>query len=183
MTVHRTFSDTHLRRLRAQHAKSDDYGRHRHLYLHDTMRSLAAAIGAAKGERVTLFDYGCGKGRFLEEMRRLDVFGEVAGYDPATADFQTLPRGQYDVVTCLDVLDAAEGRFVDAVIEDVARIAATAAIFDCLTKPAPKSGFKPHPAFYWIELVAKRMSVVKTEMHFLGLAGHERAVIIAKPAP
>jgi hypothetical protein len=182
MTVNRTFSDTHLRRLRTQHAKSDDYGRHRHLYLHDTMRGLAATIGAAKGERATLFDYGCGKGRFLEEMRRLDVFGDSAGYDPAAPGFQTLPSGRYDLVTCLDVLDAAEGHFVDAVIEEVARITANTAVFDCLTKPAPKSGFKPHPPFYWIELVAKRMSVLKTEMHFLGLAGHERAVIIAKPA-
>jgi len=180
MSSPQTFSPAHLRHLRSQHAKSNDYGRHRHLYLHDLMRELAVSVGTQVGRRPSLLDYGCGKGRFMEEMQRLDLFGEIAGYDPAVASFQAKPSEPYDIVTCLDVLDASE-RFVDAVIQDIAQLARTMAVFDCLTKPAPKSGFTPHPPYYWIERVAKRMQVAKTEVQFLGLAGHERAVIIAKP--
>ena len=180
MSAPQTFSPAHLRRLRSQHATSDEYGRHRHLYLHDMMRALAADFAAAEGHRASLLDYGCGKGRFLEELRALDVFGDIDGYDPAVGSFNTRPQTHYDFVTCCDVLDASE-RFVDAVIQDIAQIAKHTAIFDCLTKPAPKSGFAPHPPYYWIERVAKQMQIVKTEMQFLGLAGHERAVIIAKP--
>ncbi len=179
MTNPAAISPQHQRRCRTKHAQSDGYGRHRHLYLHDTMRALAATVAAERGRPATLFDYGCGKGRFMEEMRGLGVFGEIAGYDPGVATFETLPNAQYDIVTCLDVLDAAE-RFVDGVIADVARITAHTAVFDCLTKPAPKSGFKPHPSFYWVRLVAKTMRVEKTEMHFLGLADFERAVIFAR---
>src|SRR5579864_6839932 len=149
MTSSPTFSDSHLRRLRAKHAKVDEYGRHRHLYLHETMRALVGAAGATETSRSSLLDYGCGKGRFMEEMRGLGLFGEIAGYDPAVAEFQARPERQYDFVTCLDVLDASE-RFAATVVADVARVTANTAIFDCLTKPAPKSGFPPHPSFYWI---------------------------------
>jgi len=41
-TCHRlqTHSSGHIRRQREAHARSDGYGRHQHLYLHDTMRRL-----------------------------------------------------------------------------------------------------------------------------------------------
>jgi hypothetical protein len=108
-------------------------------------------------------------------------FSRIAGYDPGVEAFEAAPVGRFDIVTCLDVLDATEHRFRDAVIENVARFTNHRAVFDCLTKPKPKSGFAPHPPFYWISLVQKRMPVIKTEMHFLGLDGFERAVIIARP--
>ena len=181
MTPRRTFSEDHLRRLRHLHAVSDGYGRHRHLYLHDTMRRLATAFAEARGGRPTLLGYGCGKGQFLAEMRRLDLFAEIDGYDPGFAAFQAPPSRRHDVVTCLDVLDAAEPRFLPAVVEDVARLTGYTAIFDCLTKPAAKSGFAPHPAFYWTRIVENAMSVLRIDMHFLGLDGFERAVILAAP--
>ncbi len=177
----RTFSSEHQRRMRLKHATSAGYGAHRHLYLHDTMRRIAAEVAAAAGRRPTLFDYGCGKGRFIAEMTRLGIFADIAGYDPGFAAFSAPPAGRFDVVTCLDVLDAAEERFHDAIVEDVTRLAAHLAIFDCLTKPLPKSGFPPRPPFYWIALVQRRMRMIKTEMHFLGLDGFERAVVIAEP--
>jgi 2-polyprenyl-3-methyl-5-hydroxy-6-metoxy-1,4-benzoquinol methylase len=181
MTRRRTFTSEHQRHLQRNHAESEDYGTHRHLYLHDTMRGLASEFMAAEQRAPSLFDYGCGKGRFIEEMRRLDVFGEISGYDPGFAAFAAAPDGRYDIVTCLDVLDAAEQRFRDDVIADVARLTAHRAVFDCLTKPLPKSGFAPHPPFHWMSLVAKSMAVVKTEIHFRGLDGFERAVIVARP--
>jgi hypothetical protein len=176
----RTYTDEHARRLRAKHAQSDDYGRHRHLYLHDAMRSLAVSVARA-GQKPTLLDYGCGKGQFIEEMRKLDIFGDIAGFDPGYAAFQTLPHGRFDIVSCLDVLDAAEKRFLDAIVSDVALRTAKVALFDCLTKPLPKSGFIPRPPHYWYERIKKTMEIAGMTIHFPGMDGFERAVILAKP--
>jgi hypothetical protein len=57
----RTFSDAWLHRHRETHAKHALFGTHRHPYLHDTMRQLAAAVVAESGEAPSLLDYGCGK--------------------------------------------------------------------------------------------------------------------------
>lgn len=183
MGPRQTFSSEHQRRMRRQHTADDGYGRHRHLYLHDTMRRLADDVATAAGRRPTVFDYGCGKGRFIEEMAHLRIFAGVSGYDPGFTGYADPPAERFDIVTCLDVLDAAEERFRDAIIADVARLAVHLAIFDCLTRPLPKSGFPPRPPFYWAQLVQRRMRMVKTEMYFLGLDGFERAVIIARPLP
>jgi len=180
MSDTRTFTSEQVRRYRAAHAKADRYGRHQHLYLHDTMRQLAAQV-AAKGRTPTLIDYGCGKGGFIEEMRQLDLFATIAGYDPAVDAFATRPGGRYDIVTCLDVLDVVEPRFLNAVLEDVAQFATEMAVFDCMTKPKPDKPLKPRPFTYWAQIVGQRMRVVRTEMHFLGVVGFERAVIIATP--
>lgn len=181
MVLTRTFTSERQLFLRRKHATSQGYGTHRHLYLHDTIRRIAAELAPTEQRPLSLFDYGCGKGRFMEEMGRLRLFADIVGYDPGVVAYEVPPAGRFDMVTCLDVLDAAEHRFRDAVVEDVAGFIVHRAVFDCLTKPKPKSGFAPHPPLYWISLVQKRMQVIKTEMHFLGLDGFERAVIIARP--
>jgi 2-polyprenyl-3-methyl-5-hydroxy-6-metoxy-1,4-benzoquinol methylase len=177
----RTFTSEHLRRQRDLHARSDGYGRHRHLYLHETMRKLAREFADAGGRAPTLLDYGCGKGQFIEEMHKLALFAAITGYDPAYATFEARPSGQFDFVTCLDVLDAAEARFVDPIVADVAAHASGMAIIDCLTRPKPQSGFKPHPPHYWIEIVKRHMRVVSSEIHFFGLSTGERVAILAQP--
>jgi hypothetical protein len=177
----RTYSAEHLRWLRNKHAHSDGYGRHRHLYLHDTMRELAGELAVSRGCKPTLLDYGCGKGQFMEEMRKLDIFAEIEGYDPGFADFEIIGERRYDIVTCIDVLDAAEKRYIDAIVTDVAQRNAGVALFDCLTKPLPKSGFEPHPPHYWHEFVRRRMDIVSLALHFPWMNGYERTVIVAKP--
>src|SRR5882762_5963979 len=107
----RTFTERHVESNRLLHRRSDGYGRHRHVYLHATMRRLAQSVKTRVPERgITLLDYGCGKGRFIEEMRQLGLFSEISGYDPAVSDFRSHPMAPYDIVTCLDVLDALEAR-------------------------------------------------------------------------
>ena len=44
-------------------------------------------LSGAAQRGLTLLDYGCGKGRFIEEMRGLNLFSDIAGYDPAVAIF------------------------------------------------------------------------------------------------
>jgi hypothetical protein len=114
-------------------------------------------------------------------MRQLGLFSEISGYDPAVGDFRSHPMAPYDIVTCLDVLDALEARFVDAVLEDIAQLTFITALFDCMTKPPPTSGFRPHPAFYWERLIATRMRIVGTSVEFPGLDRFERVIITAEP--
>lgn len=178
----RTFTERHVESNRLLHRRSDGYGRHRHLYLHNSIRRLAQAVKSRVPERgITLLDYGCGKGRFIEEMRRLGLFSEISGYDPAVSDFARHPSVAHDVVTCLDVLDAVEVRFTESVLEDIAQLTGVVALFDCMTKPPPTSGFRPHPPFYWQQLVATRMRVVSTDVEFPGLDRFERVIITAEP--
>lgn len=177
----RTFSERHRELCRLKHRRSDGYGRHRHLYLHDAMRRLAQGVADALPARgTTLLDYGCGKGRFIEEMRRLRLFSEISGYDPGIGEFGRRPEGRYDIVTCLDVLDTVEARFVDAVLDDIAGLTRIRALFDCMTRPPPTE-FPSHPPFYWRQVVERRMHVVETRVEFPGMDRFERAIVIAEP--
>jgi hypothetical protein len=172
-----TYSNAHLRRQRDAHARADGYGRHRHLYLHDTIRQLAEALASPNGR--TWLDYGCGKGGFIEEIRPLGLFSTIAGHDPAVAAFSARPIGRFGLVTCLDVLDTVEANYRDAVVQDVAQLTASYAVFDCLTQPKPGGRLRPHPPFYWSALIRRQMTVVETRVEFPGMPGFERAVIIA----
>jgi len=173
MPAPQTFSGSHIRRQREAHAKADGYGRHRHLYLHDTLRRLARQLDAR-----SWLDYGCGKGEFIEQIRPLDLFATIAGYDPAVDAFAARPEGRFDVVTCLDVLDIVEPRFLAALLDDVAGFTAGLAVFDMLTRP---NRLRPHPPFYWTSLVRQHMDVVESSVEFPGVQDFERVVIVAAP--
>ena len=178
----RTYSPGHIRGQREVHARSDGYGRHRHLYLHDTMRRLATRLKQSEtAGQLSWLDYGCGKGGFIEQIRPLGLFTTISGYDPAIPAFQTRPAMPHDLVTCLDVLDKVEAPYVEAVLADVAGFTVGLAVFDHLTLPKPGSGLRQHPAFYWVQLVRRHMDVIETTAEFPGMLGFERAVIVAAP--
>ena len=126
-------------------------------------------------------DYGCGKGGFIEQIRPLGLFAAITGYDPAVTAFRARPTGTYDLVTCLDVIDIAEPRYLDALLQDVAGFTAGLAIFDCLTRPKASSTLRPHPPFFWAAIVRRHMDVVETRVEFPDMQDFERAVIVAAP--
>ena len=71
------------------------------------------AIKAAGAHAKTALDYGCGKGNlrtFCEETFR---------YDPCNPTYSKRPRGSYDVVFCIDVLEHIEPNYVDNVLDDI----------------------------------------------------------------
>lgn len=171
-----TFSPGHIRRQRQAHANADGYGRHRHLYLHDTMRRLARQLQAR-----SWLDYGCGKGGFIEQIRPLGLFETIAGYDPAVQAFAARPEGRYDLVSCLHVLDVVEPRFIDVVLDDVASFTGGLAVFDVLTMPKATSALRPHPPFFWTQLIRRHMDMVESNVEFPGLQDFERVIIIASP--
>jgi Methyltransferase domain len=176
-----TFSSAHIGRQREAHA-ADGYGRHRHLYLHDTMRRIATSLRQAKqGYDLSWLDYGCGKGGFIEEIRPLDLFTTIRGFDPAVAAFAVRPEGRFDLVTCLDVLDVVEPQFLGNVLDDIAALTEHLALFDHLTRPRADSQLRPHPPFYWSHLVGQHMEIVGTKIEYPRMDRFERAVIQATP--
>ncbi|MGH7153368.1 MAG: methyltransferase domain-containing protein [Acetobacteraceae bacterium] len=183
ITEPQTYSSGHLRRFREAH-RTDAYGRHRHLYLHDAMREIATSLRSAKPtEHLSWLDYGCGKGGFIDEVRPLGLFATIVGYDPAVEAFHARPDRRFDAVTCLDVLDIVEPRFLSNVLADVAALTDGVALFDCLCRPKPGTPLRPHPPFYWSHLVGQHMSVAETKVEFSGMDGFERAIIRAMPRP
>lgn len=178
----KTYSDAHLRQQKDAHAREDGYGRHRHLYLHDTMRQIAAGLRQSGQTRdLTWLDYGCGKGGFIEEILPLGLFATIRGYDPALDAFASRPERRFDLVTCLDVLDVVEASLLSNVLNDIAALTGRLALFDCLTRPKFGSQLRPHPPFYWSYRVGQHMNVRETKTEFHGIEGFERIVIQASP--
>lgn len=181
----KTFSREHIRRHRATHSKFARFGTHAHPYLHDAIRRFVQALSAREDRLPTLLDYGCGKGSFLLEMERLRLFSTTTGYDPAVDAYLTRPTGIFDIVTCLDVLDQAESRYVDAIIHDVARLTKTAAIFSLISKQR-ESRPETHPAVFR-QAVERHFTVSEmslrrsTPLELSQGAAIERAIILAEP--
>ncbi len=185
----RTYTETYLQRHRDTHTKHPEFGTHRHPYLVDTMREIAQKCEQASGAPPSVLDYGCGKGVFLDELRRMNIFSELAGFDPAIPKFRERPSRQFDVVICLDVLDQLEDQFVRAAIEDVAQLTARVAVFDIITKQSPKfAHLRPRSASTWKQLVERSMHVTSSQIRTatpweMAMEGAcpERTIVIAEP--
>ena len=68
----------------------------------------------------TVLDYGCGKGDLARELKVRGI--RVAQYDPAIPRHSTAP-GEADLVVCADVLEHVEPECLDAVLDDLRRLA------------------------------------------------------------
>ena len=174
-----TFSRDHLEAQRHAHAVSDGYGRHDHHYLYAVLRDIAARAGG--GGELTWFDYGCGKGTFMERVRLLGLFGTIAGYDPAVAEFAQRPMGQWDVVTCLDVLDTVEPQYREAVLREIAGVTRHFAVFDCVTRPKRGGRLLRLAPGFWAKFVGRVFDVVEQRIEYAGMEGLERVVLVAAP--
>jgi len=67
---------------------------------------------------VTLLDYGCGKQGLAEALPHRDVLN----YDPAVKGYDVKPE-PCDIVVCTNVLEHVEPDCLDAVLDDLARVA------------------------------------------------------------
>ena len=67
-----------------------------------------------------VLDYGTGKGLLVERLRReLPDSISVTGYDPAVEAWSTKPKGSFDILTCLDVLEHVEIDSIDATLQEI----------------------------------------------------------------
>ena len=71
----------------------------------------------------SFLDYGTGKGKLLEYIKEnTNNPISIKGYDPAVQEFSEKPQGNYDIVTCLDVLEHVELNSIDNVLAEIASL-------------------------------------------------------------
>ena len=62
---------------------------------------------------VTILDFGCGRGTFKPEILKLRPDAIVTEYDPGVPGKDTLKWDTVDFITCTDVMEHVEEKFVD----------------------------------------------------------------------
>lgn len=68
--------------------------------------------------RLSILDYGCGKGALASELRRRGM-RRITAYDPARPGIERKPEGWFDCVICTDVLEHVEADYIDAVLKEL----------------------------------------------------------------
>lgn len=114
----------------------------------------------------SILDYGCGKHTLREAMPNWPDFRE---YDPAMPGFD-MPPEPADMVTCTDVMEHIEPEHLDAVLDDIARLAIKGTYFVIAMKPAERllpDGTNPHKIIehegWWLAHLTKRWRLMTLE--------------------
>jgi hypothetical protein len=113
---------------------------------------VANAVGATE-----LLDYGAGKGRLGEALRKhLQRSIEIFHYEPARSEWSATPAPA-QLVACIDVLEHIEPDLLDNVLDDLQRVTANTGVFTVHTGPAKRTlpdGRNAHliqqPASWWL---------------------------------
>lgn len=113
-----------------------------------------------------LLDYGAGKGRLGEALRKhLTRPLQIHHYDPAIPQWSA-PPAPCELVACIDVLEHIEPGRIDNVLDDLKRVTAGYGIFTVHTGPAMKvlpDGRNAHliqqPAAWWLPRVMERFEL------------------------
>ena len=142
----------------------------------DEVHGLADMMGA-----ISVLDYGCGKGLLKRALIRHGGKYAVREYDPAIAGKDARPAPA-DVVVCGDVLEHIEPDCLEAVLDDLRKLAVRAVFLVIATRPAVKTladGRNAHlivaPAWVWMQHLGARWQA----MHFRGNDGE--FVFVGRP--
>lgn len=118
----------------------------------------------------SLLDYGCGKATLADELPQF----KVTNYDPAVPRFSAPPE-PHDFVACTDVMEHVEHEFIDAVLDDIKRLARRTAYFLINTRPAEKTlpdgrnaHISQHPYMWWADKIAQRWRIGQMVTHSNG---------------
>lgn len=140
---------------RQLHETRPDYGTTAPKYV-DHVAQIATMMGA-----VSILDYGCGKGLLAESMRNQYP---VLEFDPCI-DGKDAPPAPADLVVSVDVMEHIEPDCLDAVLDDIARLAKRAVYLTVATRPAVKTladGRNAHlivePIDWWLPKLLARWS-------------------------
>jgi 2-polyprenyl-3-methyl-5-hydroxy-6-metoxy-1,4-benzoquinol methylase len=87
---------------------------------------------------LSVLDYGCGKGKLVDSLRKKYPALKVRGFDPAVPAFNVKPLPM-DLVTCTDVLEHVEPEYIDAVLQDIRNLARVGVVLVVACRPAKKT--------------------------------------------
>ncbi|NQW10821.1 MAG: hypothetical protein HQ481_13190 [Alphaproteobacteria bacterium] len=154
-------SDAYRAQQTALHADNAGYG----------SASVSMAPLVARVARLTradaILDYGAGKQRLAVELaKHIDDPMPIRAYDPAVPEIASPPEPA-DMVACIDVLEHIEPDYLDAVIDDLARVTRKNLIASIASGPAIKTlsdGRNAHliqqPAEWWLPQLWRRFTVL-----------------------
>lgn len=82
----------------------------------------------------TALDYGCGKGKLAEGLRKMGI--DCDCYDPAVEEFSELPDGLYDGVIANDVLEHLTKDTITGVLKNIYHKARRVIFLNISCRPA-----------------------------------------------
>lgn len=128
----------------------------------------------------SVLDYGTGKGKLVERLRReLPATISVHGYDPAIEAYSRRPEQPADILTCLDVLEHVELDSIEAVLRDIASLTRQFCYLVIDLQPAAKTlvdGRNAHillaPPDWWVARLSQHFPCLSSfpVKHQCGLA-------------
>jgi len=153
---------------------------------HDWLARVVQYVTAAKAK--TYLDYGCGKGTLADAMQEnfaltfLPNKEAIFRYDPVTAPDEP---PACDFVTCCDVLEHIEPKYLDNVLEDLAakiKVQGLLVISQRLANKTLADGRNAHlivkPTPWWMERLGKYFDVVEVDPIKPKRVGIELAVLV-----
>lgn len=140
----------YLEEQRRLHASPRGYGGRGSKWAPDVTR-IARAAGVH-----SILDYGAGQGTLGAALREKGF--KVQDFDPAVDAFAAPPR-EADLVTCTDVLEHVEGRFVEAVLDELRDLGPLVFVVISLVPTAKtlSDGRQAHitlkPRQWWLDMI------------------------------
>jgi hypothetical protein len=98
------------------------------------------ALLVEQTESKSLLDYGCGKGHQYFKRRVHDQWGGIMPrlYDPGVRMFSRKPRGTYDGVFCVDVMEHIEIEDIERIVQDISRYADRFVFYHIACRPSKR---------------------------------------------
>lgn len=116
---------------------------------------------AKKHSLVSIFDYGCGKGHFIDHVKNTMPEITVTGFDVASEKWSILPEESFDLTVCLDVMEHVEFGALSSVLQEIKLRTKKVFICSVANYPAAKKladGRNAHvtqmPFGYWFNLLS-----------------------------
>ena len=168
-----TLSEEYRDLNRKMHEAKPDYGANGHRNAGMVLRVCETARSRE------VLDYGCGKGTLGKVLSANGC--TVSEYDPAIEGKEAPPEPA-DVVYCGDVAEHIEPEYLEAFLDDLARVTRKALILIVATRPAVKTladGRNAHlivePVEWWLPKLRARFILTEAlvspqEFIFLGAA-------------
>ena len=126
-------SDEYLKEQEILHADTKKkYG------VESTRRAPEVALIAKKLGCKSILDYGAGKQRLKSSLNYYGYKGKYTAYDPAITEIKNIPKGFYDLLVSIDVLEHIEPDFLDNVLDEMKENLSVYGFFTISTVPAGK---------------------------------------------
>lgn len=174
----RTISDRYQKLNYELHKQSADYGGHGDKNA-TAVLNVARNIGAK-----SILDYGCGKGRLGEAVRKLAPEIDMREYDPSVPG-KTKQPAPADLVVCCDVMEHVEPEYVESVLAHLHSVTGRILMATFATTASTQTladGRNAHlivqPAEWWLEKIGVHFEPVEPPSYDTTGFG-----LIAKPRP